>query len=288
LTEPVTRTVRLAEDGSLELTNVSGEITIAGGDGDDVRIHATKWVRHPDPSQARALLDQMRILIAERGSRIEIRTESPQPRRWAGGVDYTVSLPSRAHVTVRTVQGDVRVTDVQGEVRAETVTGNVIASSVQRVRMLKTIAGNIALTDAQGRELTASTVSGNVIVANLRVPTLELESITGNLRVASVESDRARLRSISGDIDYRVRLARGGRYEVQSNSGNIRVVPQGTQGFEVEAQTFSGLVRSELALRLTPDAGGRGPARLLRGMVGDPGAMLWLRSLSGNIEIGDR
>ncbi len=286
VTEPVTHTLRLARDGSLELTNVSGAVTIAGSEGDDVRIHGTKWVRHADPSQARAFLKEMRVLIAERGGTIEVRTQTPQMRRGSGGVDYTVSLPSRAHVTIRTVYGDVRVTDLQGEVRAEAMSGNVIASSVQRVRALKTIAGDITLTDAQGRELTASTVSGNVIVANLRVPTMEIESVSGHVRVTSIESERVRLRSISGDINSRLRLVRGGRYEVHSNSGNIRIIPDSSQGFEVEAQTFSGLVRSEVALRLPPDGAGRGPARTLRGMVGDAGAILWLRSLSGNIDIG--
>jgi hypothetical protein len=41
-TETFTKTVRLGRDGRLELENLSGDVDVAGGGGDDVKIVATK------------------------------------------------------------------------------------------------------------------------------------------------------------------------------------------------------------------------------------------------------
>jgi hypothetical protein len=289
--ESFSRTLRLAPDGTLDLANFAGDIVVTGGGGDEVRIDALKRAWHENQQSARDLLSEMRVRVIERGGTIEIRAEGPRRRDWVGAVDYTVSLPGRAHVTIRTVSGAVRVTNVLGELRTETVSGNIAVSAARRVRLLKSLSGDVQISNAEGQELTASTVSGNLTARALKVHTIDMQSVSGELRLTDIESTRTRIQSINGPIDYRGQLARSGHYELVTNSGSIRIAPTGSVGFDLDASTVSGSVRSELTL--SEHEGDRGAAdrrpgpglTRVRGTFGDAGAALSLRSFSGDILI---
>lgn len=288
VTEPFSRTVRLGRNGTFDLQNVAGDIVINGAGGGDVRLEATKRARAASDDDARAALKELQIGVTERAGSIEVRTVYPRRRGATAWVDYRVSVPNNVNVSLRTVSGNVRVSNVEGELRAESVSGDITASSVERVRNLRSVSGTLQVTDGEGNEIEGATVSGDVIVRNLTVRTIELKSVSGDMRFADVDSERAHLTSVSGDIEYAGRLARNGRYELQSHSGNLRVTPAGDTGFDVEASTFSGNVRSDYALTIREGSalGFRGGVnRGLRGTFGSAGAALVLRSFSGDVTI---
>jgi DUF4097 and DUF4098 domain-containing protein YvlB len=292
-TDRISRTLRLGRNGTFDLQNVSGDITVTGGGGNDVRIEAIKRVRHPNESQGRALLQAIEVRIEERNGNVEVRTDYPRRQNWSGGVDFTVSLPREANVILRSVSGDMRVSNLSGELRAETISGDLIATSVQRIRQAKTISGDLEITDSDGDEVAGATVSGTVVARGLKARSVDLQSVSGDLRMTDVESDRTFVRSVSGSVDFSGRLAKNGRYEFQSHSGDVRVSPLGSTGFSIEASTFSGDLRSDYPLTMqgnTPNNGfARGPRRrALRATFGDGGAVLTLQSFSGSITIVKR
>ena len=291
--EQFARTVRLGRNGTFELSNVTGDITVTGGGGDDVRIEATKRVRHRDAAEARRLLQAIQIAVAERSGLVEVRTDLPRRRNWSGGVEYRVTVPSAANVTVQTVSGDLRLTNVGGELRAETVNGDIVARSLGRVRALRTVSGDLELTEANAEELSLSTVSGDVIARGIKARAVDFESVSGNMRMSEGEVERITAKAISGDVGYDGRLARSGRYDLQTHSGDIRLVIAGNAGFDLDASTFTGDVRSEFQLSgggaQRAAAGARGPrSRVLRGTTGDASAVLTLRTFNGDVLITRR
>jgi len=290
-TENFSRTVRIGRTGALDLQNVAGDISVTGGGGDDVRIEAVKRVRHPNEAEAKVLLSEIAIEVADRGGRVEVRTEYPRRRNWSGGVDFTVSVPRDASVALRSVSGTVKVTNINGELRAETVSGDIIMMTAKKLRVAKTVSGDVEISESEADELSLGTVSGDVIVNRLKGSGFDAQSVSGDLRLTDVEIDHASIRSVSGDIDYSGRLARNGRYQFQSHSGDIRVTPADAKGFAIEASTFSGDVRSDYALTLqTSPANSFTPGRnrSVRGSFGDAGATLTLQSFSGDIVIVKR
>jgi DUF4097 and DUF4098 domain-containing protein YvlB len=292
-TESFSRTVRLGRTGTFDLQNVSGDIAVTGGGGDDVRIEAVKRVRHPNESEAKTLLSEITIDVQERSGRVDVRTDYPRRRNnWSGGVDFTVSVPRDASVALRSVSGTVKVTNVNGELRAETVSGDIITTSNRRLRMAKTVSGDIEISDSEAEELSASSVSGDVIVSRLKASGFDAQSVSADLRLSDVEVDHASMRSVSGDIEYSGRLMRNGGYQFQSHSGDIRVTPADDRGFAIEASTFSGDVRSDYPLTLQTGPGnsltGPGRNRSVRGSFGDGGATLTLQSFSGDIVVVKR
>jgi DUF4097 and DUF4098 domain-containing protein YvlB len=291
ITEAFSRTVRLGRNGTFDLQNVSGDIAVTGGGGDDVRIEATKRVRAPNETEARAILAELVIQVQERSGRVEVRTDYPRRRNWSGGVDFIVSVPRDASVTLRSVSGTVKVSSVNGELRAESISGDIVASATRKLRMAKTVSGNLEISDAEADEFSASSVSGDVIVNKLRASGFDAQTVSADLQLTDVEVDRATLRSVSGDVEYSGRLRRNGRYQFQSHSGDLRITPADNTGFAIEASTFSGDVRSDYALTLQNPPGnsfGPGRNRSVRGSFGDASATLTLQSFSGDIVVVKR
>jgi DUF4097 and DUF4098 domain-containing protein YvlB len=290
-TEQISKTLRLGKTGTFDLQNLSGEIVVTGGGGNDVRVEATKRVRHPNESEGRALLQSIEVRIEERNGNVEVRTNYPR-RNWSGGVDYTVAVPRDANVVLRSVSGDIRVNTLNGELRVESTSGDVVATAVRRIRQAKTISGDLEIVESDGDEVTGATVSGTVIARGVKARTVDLQSVSGDLRLTDVESDRTFVRSVSGDVEFSGRLSKSGRYELQSHSGDVRVSPLGSQGFSLEASTFSGDLRSDYPLTLQGSQANnlapRRNSRAVRGSFGEGGALLTLQSFSGSITIVKR
>jgi DUF4097 and DUF4098 domain-containing protein YvlB len=287
-TEAISKTLRLGKNGTFDLQNLSGDIVVTGGGGNDVRIEATKRVRHPNESEARALLQSIEVRIEERNGNVEVRTNYPR-RNWSGGVDYTVTVPRDANVVLRSASGDIRVNTLNGELRVETFSGNIVATSVRRIRQANTMSGDVEIVDSDGDEVAGRTMSGTVVARGIKARTVDLQSVSGDLRMTDVESDRMFVQSISGNVEFSGRMSPQGRYEFKSHSGDVRVSPLNSQGFSLEASTFSGDLRSDFPLTLqgnqATSLGPRRTPRGIRGSFGTGGAVLTLQSFSGNITI---
>ena len=292
VTERFSKTAHLDQNGTFDLTNVTGDIVITGTTGRDVTIEAVKRVQRPNPRAARVLLAMIDIQVTEQANRLEVRTIVPRPRNFPGSVDFTVMIPEDASVIVKTITGSIRASNVKGELRADTVAGSISASGVRKLAALKCVTGDIEISDAGAEDpVTASTVSGNVIVRGLRARAVQLTSVSGNIHIEDAQIERLMVKTVQGNLDYAGDLARSGRYEFNSHSGDIRLILSGNTGFEVLANTFSGMVRSDFTFNRgrsgAEGAAAQGP-RTLRGAFGDASAMVALRAFSGNISLARR
>lgn len=302
--EKVTQTYKVGDNAALDVSHLSGDIRVTGGSGSEIKVEATKRARHRDPEEAKRVLQALRVEINNFNSRVEVRTIYPrrgQPGVMSGNsvsasVDYLISVPAGATVAVKSISGDISVTNVKGEVRAETVSGDVNISGTPNLSVAKTISGDVTARDIGTQTtLVLSTVSGTVIGTGLRVRALEAGSVSGDVRLIGSEIERLEARSVSGNIEFDAPLSKAGRYEFTSHSGNVRVVVSGNTGFELDADTFSGSVRSDVPVTLraigrndsTPGQR-RGSNRAIRGAYGDASAFLSVRSHSGSVVISKK
>src|SRR5512139_2060593 len=290
-TEKFSKTFKVGRTGSLELSNISGDITITAGPGDDIVVNAVKRVRASDAAEAKQQLGYVTIEAVERGSgRVEVRTNYQQGQRHIRvSVDYTVTVPATCSVNVRSVSGDVKVTGVKGDLSAESVSGDIVATDTGQLSHLKSISGDVDITSAvSAGDASVSSISGDVTVKGLKAKGLDASTISGELRLVDVGCDRATIKTISGDVQYGGPLTKSGRYEMKSHSGDIRVTMPEAVGFELDASTFSGSVKSDLPVTfksLGSEEGRRTPRKSLKGTYGDGSVLLVLSSFSGDITI---
>jgi DUF4097 and DUF4098 domain-containing protein YvlB len=254
-TDTFMRTVRLGANGRLELDNLSGNVEVTGSSSDDVRITATRSARSNSEASARAALAAAQIEVTERPGLVRISAEPTRGRDNRVDVNYVISVPAGTSLSLKTLSGDISVKNVAGDLR------------------LNSISGNIAVRDARPRATDVEVVSGDVSLEQL-------------------DSERVQVKSLSGDITLKGRLARTGRYELHTHSGDIQVIPEGNPGFELEAETFSGDVSSDFGVRagfggsnFSRRGGGARRSNDVRGSVNDGGAVLSLQSFSGDISI---
>ena len=278
--ERISRKFKIGATGRLTLSNISGDIVLTAGSGDEMTMEAVKRTRG-----ARSELASIVIDIDERPGRVDIRTRHTA-RRDRGSVDYMVTVPRQATVDLSSVSGGVRVTNLNGALRAQSISGTVAVSESTNLEFAKSISGDVELSgSAPEARMTGSTVSGTVRVRDLKARALSLSAISGNAEVSNVEVERLEAKSVSGDVSLAGAIARNGRYEFSTHSGSVRLTLASAPGFELNASTFSGSIQSDLPVTINDVRSRRGPGRTMRAVVGDGGATLTVSTFSGNVVI---
>ena len=295
-TERSTRTLKLGANGEVYIANIAGNIAVMRGGGNEATLEIVKTSRGRTAEDAREMLELVHVDITERGSRAEIKTRYPQGEEWRRNnrrninvsVAMTLTAPAGTRVQASSISGDISTRDIKGDVALESVSGSVRISNAGRVAAAKSISGSVEITDTEIEgQLEASSVSGTVLMRNVKARSLEAGAVSGNVVVQDVSCDRVEAQTVSGDVQFSGTLARGGRYELSSHSGTIRAAVAGDTGFEVEATSFSGDVRSDIPLK-TESTDGRRRNRTIRGVYGDGSAVLDLTTFSGSIVISRR
>ena len=286
VTEKISKSFKVGPSGTLDVANVSGNVVVTEGGADTIVIDAVKKYRGP-AADAKDQFARATIDMVERAGRVDVKTTYTD-RHTRVSIDYTVTAPSGTTVFAHSMSGDVKVTNIKGEVRIDTVSGNVTATGTPAATLVRTVSGDAtAIGIDHQNELRVSTVSGNVTIRSARARSVDADSTSGDVTLTDVICDRALVKAFSGDITYTGSLSKAGRYQFQSQSGEILLTLVGTSGFELDASTFSGSVRSDFPVTVPPGQpiGGQGMRKTLRGVVGSGGPTLTIKAFSGDITI---
>lgn len=289
--EEWSRSFDIGPNGFFDLSNISGDIVVRGGASDQVQVQAVKEVhRATSDAEAKRELDRVEIEVTHTGNRLRIRTlyEERDDRNHEASVsvDFEVIVPSGTEVSVKSVSGDIEVSNIQGELKAETVSGEVDIQSADKLVSAKSVSGGVEVAAAKGAENTEiSSVSGDVEVDGLEANRVTFASVSGDIEITDAKCGRASLKTVSGDVQYIGPLETSGRYEFQSHSGDVKIVISGDTGFEIDAKSFSGEIESEFPLEVHSI---RGERRKLSGVYGDGSAYIEATTFSGDVSIEKR
>ena len=216
-----TRTYPLTANGTLALTNSNGKIVVTGGDTGTVTITAERVVRAATEEAANQQLaafemkeevspDRVSIDSSSRGITLNVRRS----------VNYTVTLPRTASVTLHTSNGEIQVTHIGGHFAAESSNGRITATGLQQSANVSATNGVIALTFDQvgGEGIRADTTNGTITIAIPTTTNADLSARVTNgaithegLDLQVSESSRRRLdgRLGAGGIPIRLETTNG-------------------------------------------------------------------------------
>jgi len=282
-----TRTLALGPAGALELSTFEGNITVAAGSGKDVRVDIVRRARAATDRDAKVGLSEVQVATDRRGDRLVLSVVGPRrtsvPVRVS--VSYTVTAPRGTRLTANAVRGNIEIKGIKGEVAAQVTSGNLTITDAADVSMVRAISGNVTLGDVESTgRLALNVISGNVTLDRVKMRQLEIDVTTGDVRVTDLSSENVEIRSLAGSIDYAGALVRGGRYQLQTHSGEVRMMMTGKTGFDLEARSFAGRIKVD------PDWLPKGTTatmpRSIRVTVGDGGASVVATTFSGNVTVG--
>jgi DUF4097 and DUF4098 domain-containing protein YvlB len=204
-------------------------------------------------------------------------------------VEFTITAPATVLADVRSLAGSITLTGLTGDARAETVSGNVVATDVSALSSAKTMSGAVQLSGCgASNELAASSVSGSLTATSVKAHDCSFGSVSGSVTLKDVVCERASTKAVTGEVIFEGPLSKGGRYEFTTHSGDVALLVDGRTGFDLDARSFSGDLRSELPLeRASGDTAGRG-ARTLEGVFGDGSAGIRVTTFSGDVSISRR
>lgn len=294
--ERTTRTVKLGANGLLTLANIAGDIVVTRGGGSDATIEIVKTARARDQNDARAQLQLVQVEVTERAGSADVRTRYPNERERNNrrnisvSVAYTVTAPAGTRLSIESISGSVKVTDIKGDVSANTISGDVRITGAARISAAKTISGVVEIVDVQtDGVLESGSVSGDVTLRRVSARRIEASTVSGSIKLDELQCDRVEASSTSGAVAFTGTLARGGRYEFNSFSGEVRLALSGNTGFAIDANSFSGHIQSDFPITMRGATDGRRGRRTeLHGTHGDGSAILDLTTFSGSIVISKR
>lgn len=231
--DTVDRTFDVSLPAELELKTVSGRVTVRGGPGNQIRVHAVK----NGSTSARA---NTAIEISTSAHRVSVQT-----RGQAGGggifgvnfmvgnlasVDYEIEVPHQCAVRVSAVSADVHLEDVSGATGIKTVSGDARVENVNGNLSVHTVSGDVEGKSLHG-ELTARTTSGDSRFRSCALSAFNLNSVSGDFSIeTSLTAGRNyTARTVSGDLHLLVPPGTGATVQLKSVSGDTSV-----QGLPVE------------------------------------------------------
>ncbi len=266
-------TVAFSSDGTVDLTNVAGDIVVTGWDRKEVRIKARS-----ERGDLEYSLSNSRITIEERAER----------GRWSRRDDsedtrYELSVPRGVRVIAHSTSGDIKLRGTGGEVEANTLSGDVSVEDATRRVEVGTVSGEVSGTRLKGT-IEANSVSGGVTLDDVEGD-VRIESTSGDLSITNAKSREIDASTTSGEIVFAGSLAADGRYEFHSHSGNVELTVPSAINAHFSVETYSGELGSDFPITLQPGqrAGARG--RRFEFNVGTGGARVIAETFSGNLDI---
>jgi hypothetical protein len=288
--EAIVRQFKGGEGVTLDLLNMLGDVVVVGGKGREGRLSIVRRVQGRGPDTD-ALLKAFEIDVSEHANRVAVRSSLPRPSqppprgsRPRVRADYQIALPAGTALELKNMHGNVTLTNVAGDVRVEAMAGDVVGEALSRVRMLRSMSGDVMLSRSvvEG-DANLQSVSGNVIASGVQAGSLTMGTVSGTVQIKESGSDRTLVRTVSGDIEFAAVPRKAGRYELKTHAGDIFVFAPRGSGFEFEANTFKGDVTSDV-----PTQPGMAGSRQVRGSVGDGSAFFELTSFTGDITVGKK
>lgn len=283
--EKFEKSVTLAKDGEITLSNVSGEIEVKSWNKAEVKIDALKVSRALSLSQAKEKAQEVEIEVKKEGNTLRINTKFPKRifKSVKVSVHYSLMIPPKASIKVKSVSGSITLEEIGGTVKVNAVSGNIEVMDAKEGVDCQTVSGHLMIQDVKG-DAELKTVSGKITLERIQ-GSIEAETVSGGIELREVSKAKVvKVKVLSGRIIYEGEISPDGEYRLKSFSGRVEIIIPSDSAFDLEADTFSGKINSDFEIKIL----GTISKRKIQGEVNGGGAELSLSTFSGNIYLRKR
>jgi DUF4097 and DUF4098 domain-containing protein YvlB len=279
----------------LELSTISGDVTIVSGGDGKVHVHGDVTVSGWGFGNPQERLKQIvaNPPIELRGDTLRVGQTLHHLHNVS--ITYSVEVPRDTFVDTSSVSGAVSVRGVQGPVQAESVSGSVRAQDIARDTRLSSTSGEVEVANCGG-DVHASSVSGSVSVSNAKGD-VTAHSVSGNVTVGR-PGGRVDSNSSSGSVqihgannDVKAHTANGvvdiagnpsgnSYWDLKTVSGPVNISVPSDANFHLSSNAVSGEIRTEVPIVIEEQG-----KHSLRARMGDGGGRVEVHTVSGSIDL---
>ena len=273
----VSESAPMAASGTLDVSNVSGEVVIRGWDRAEVEVKGE--IGH-----------EQKLDFSADGDHTRIEVHSESHHNDDEDADLVINAPSTARVRANTVSASLKVLGMTAELELQSVSGDVDAEIFGSDVTLGTISGTLEVAGHhKAAEMRINVISGDAWVRDIDGD-LTARTVSGDLNIRAGTLRRARVDTTSGDVHVEASLDSDARFEVGSTSGDLVLELCDKPAGDYELSSFSGDI--EAYDRHGEPRSEHGPTTELRFTQPGKGdakgnALVRVESLSGEILIDD-
>jgi len=243
-------TIRVADDGTFDED--------PGRQGREVVIRSG--------ASATEASAKLRVTVP-RGKRVHVHLASGA--LYARGVD--------GDLIVDVHDASVTVENTRGSLGVDTGGGDVSVTGARGKLGVDTGGGDVTLSGIDADEVTIDTGSGDVKADTLVAKRISLDVGSGNIRAAGIRSPHVQLDSGSGDIETAL-VGDVERLMIDAGSGSVTLRIPPTLGAELEIETGSGQINTEIEIAAT-----QARDSYLKGRIGDGRGRIAIETGSGDV-----
>lgn len=265
----------LKADGEVRIDNLAGSVKVLAWDKNQVQV--TGRIGH---------LVQKLDVEGDANS-LDIKVVLPHDVHdsdCGSCADLQIQVPKGARLEVSTVSADVEASGLTGQVQVGTVSGGATLSSQSGHIDLRTVSGDITVVgSAKAAQVMANSVSGTVRLSDVD-GSVDAENVSGEIKLVSHRVNNLKMSSTSGDLGFQGELLKGGNYDINNVSGDVRVSVGGSPDARFDISSFSGDIDNSFGPKATR-VSKYSPGMELHFTSGSGGATLSARTLSGDIRL---
>ncbi len=264
----------VAPGGTLAMENLTGDVAVRGGEGNQVEIVQDFFFDMDSKRDAEDALERFRAVITHSGDRVKVKGSTRSGKRHVT-TSYRVTLPRDFNVSVETIGGDVLLEEMQGEVSLETLGGDLEVSDLTGSLAAESAGGDITVNDLSGGA-DLETSGGDLELSGAREGPFRLKTAGGDITLRDIFGE-VRAKTSGGDIEAR-RVE--GDLDLSTSGGDVSL--EEIKGIFIQAETSGGdltaqTVEGDLSLKTS---GGEVRAISITGNLD-------AHTSGGDIEIGE-
>jgi hypothetical protein len=208
------------------------------------------------------------------GNEIEVRLTG----RFPNGGDHSLStFVEDSRLSVRTQETDERNTwNIQFDTGLNDAELLILLPAALKKLTLKTISGDVKLTERSVEELQLESTSGDLAIKKGNFGSVTLRTVSGDLSLKECRAEKLMSQSVSGDLSLMLRNL-DPQVTAKTTSGDVEARFEKIPNARVEFVSVSG------ELNLEPSFGERSRTKAL---LGNGKGSISVRSISGDLNIG--
>jgi len=287
----ITKSFSVKPGGKLTMDVDRGSIHLTTSDSGKVDIKITRELKHVSAAEAKRVYEQHKINLSSQDNDVKIEAQNPQKGFSFNNpfnhlqVEYTIAVPSKFDIDLKTAGGNIEVADLEGKVVVHTSGGNLELGAIKGPVKAHTSGGHIKLTkthgdtdvDTSGGDLRIGEIEGN-LVAHTSGGNITLEKTKGSVKASTSGGDirvKEAYGSVSaqtsgGNVSANLNTQPTADCSLKTSGGNVEVLLASNLALDLNAHTSGGNLASDFpgafnkqGTRLTAQINGGGPSLML-------------------------
>jgi putative adhesin len=222
---------------AVSLCVLAGNVTVQGWDRNEVTVKSNEGAQIELRRNVAGNQPASKIQVVVTDKDDTLRTRSG----CQASTDLELHVPKGATVQVQTREGSINIAGV-AVAYAGTQNGDINVARVSRVIEVGTVAGCVSVSDSSGR-MDLNSIAGSVSVTNVRPVNaddlLEVTSVSGELEIERATHAQVNMRTVNGSMRLTGPLANGGRYGINTMSGDVTLALPADASFQLHAKISS-------------------------------------------------